>query len=123
MLKSLLIILSLTFFSFAVNGQDKIDWLTWEEALAKNSNEKKKFLVDVYTDWCTWCKKMDQRTFQKPHIVKYVNDNYYAVKFNAEQKEDIIYDNKVYHYVSGFGKRGYHELAEEIICDHALAQI
>ncbi len=101
--------------SISVQAQTTIDWLTWEEALEKNKVEKKKFLVDVHTAWCTWCKKMDARTFQKENIAEFVNQNFYAIKFDAEQKEDIIYDNKVYSYVSGFGKRGYHELAQEIM--------
>ena len=109
---SFLLMISL---SFHVVSQERINWLSWEEALELNRTEKKKILVDVYTDWCTWCKKMDERTFQKESIARFANENYYAVKFDAEQKEDIIYNNKIYSYVAGFGKRGYHELAEEIM--------
>jgi thioredoxin-related protein len=106
----------LTFvFALSLTGQDKIEWLSWEKALEKNSVEKRKIIVDVYTDWCGWCKKMDTSTFQNPVIVDYVKDNFYAVKFNAEKKEDIEFNNKVYKYVSGFGRRGYHELANEIM--------
>ncbi len=95
-------------------GQNKINWLTWEEALAKHSVEKKKILVDVYTDWCGWCKKMEASTFSTDIISDYVNENYYPVKFNAEQKADINYKNKTYKFVKGF-RRGYHELAFEIM--------
>ncbi|MBK8828136.1 MAG: hypothetical protein IPO26_15885 [Saprospiraceae bacterium] len=28
------------------------------------SNNDKKFLIDVYTDWCGWCKVMDKRLLQ-----------------------------------------------------------
>jgi len=41
-------------------AQNKIKWISWEEALAAQKIEKKKILVDIYTDWCTWCKKMDK---------------------------------------------------------------
>jgi len=101
--------------SLTANAQDQIQWLTWEEALEKNKIEKRKIIVDVYTQWCTWCKKMDQRTYQRPNIVDQVNKEFYAVKFDAEQKEDIIFNNKIYKYVHSFGKKGYHELAEEIM--------
>jgi len=115
MQKTLILSFLLSMISLSLLAQEQINWLSWEEALEKQKEERKKILVDVYTDWCTWCKKMDSRTFQKPNIVKYVNENYYAVKFNAEQKDEIIFDNKSFSYVSGFGKRGYHELAAEIM--------
>ncbi len=91
----------------------KIEWLTWEQAILKSKTKKKKLMVDVYTDWCGWCKRMDAATFQQEHIAKYVNEHYYAIKFDAEQKEDIVFNGKTYKFVKN-GKRGYHELAAEI---------
>ncbi|MFK8105491.1 MAG: thioredoxin family protein, partial [Saprospiraceae bacterium] len=91
----------------------KVNWMTWEEAIKQSKIKKKKIFVDVYTDWCGWCKKMDKATFQKAHIAKYLNENYYPVKFNAEQKAAITVNNKTYKYVKS-GRRGYHELAAMI---------
>jgi len=34
-------------------------WYSWEEAVEANKEEPRKFFVDVYTDWCGWCKRMD----------------------------------------------------------------
>ncbi|MBT8231494.1 MAG: DUF255 domain-containing protein [Saprospiraceae bacterium] len=110
----LLILFTLLFGSDA-DAQKKVKWLTWEEALEKNQVEKKKIMVDVYTDWCGWCKKMEKSTFSTNVISEFINENFYPVKFNAEQKADIIFNNKVYKYVGGFGRRGYHELAKEIL--------
>ncbi len=91
----------------------QINWLTWEEAQAKNQVEPRKFIIDVYTQWCGWCKKMDKATFQQPDISSYINKNYYAVKFDAETKTDINFKNKPYKFVRQ-GSSGYHELAAEI---------
>jgi len=102
-------------FAFSLNSQAKVNWLSWSEALELNQKEKKKIMVDIYTPWCGWCKKMEKTTFSTPNIADYVNENYYAVKFNAEQKEDIIFNNKLYKYIGNFGRRGYHELAFEIM--------
>ncbi len=99
--------------SVVLMGQAKIEWLTWEEAVEKSEVEQKKFVVDVYTDWCGWCKKMDKSTFAHPEIVEYLNDNYYPIKFNAEQREDIKLKDKVYRFVRA-GRNGYHQLAAEI---------
>ena len=88
----------------------KINWMTWEEAMTASAEAPRKIMVDVYTDWCGWCKRMDKATFQNPRIARYVNANYYAVKLDAEQREDLEYQGKTYEYVKR-GGRGYHELA------------
>ena len=91
----------------------QVQWLTWEEAQAKNQQVPKKFIVDVYTQWCGWCKKMDKTTFEEPGISAYINQNFYPIKFDAEMKSDIQFNNKVYKYVKS-GTSGHHELASEI---------
>lgn len=96
----------------AANAQQGINWMSWDEAMSKT--EKRKILVDVYTEWCGWCKKMDKSTFANPTIVEYINKNYYAVKFDAEYKREITHNDKVYKFVRG-GKNGYHELAAEML--------
>lgn len=90
----------------------QVEWLSWEtavERLQADANPKKLF-VDVYTDWCGWCKKMDKDTFQNPEVAAYMQENFYMVKFNAEQKESLDYDGRTFNFVAS-GKRGYHELA------------
>ena len=63
---------------------EKVQWMSFEEAVAKNKLEPKKIFVDVYTDWCGWCKKMDAGTFNNPVVAKYLNEKYYNVKLDAE---------------------------------------
>jgi thioredoxin-related protein len=99
--------------SFNAIGQTKVHWVTWEEAEILCKDQPRKIVVDVYTDWCGWCKKMDSSTFQNEEVVSYLNENYYAIKFNAEQKEDIRVGDKVYKFIKS-GRHGYHELAAEI---------
>ena len=79
------------FITNNISAQDvkKINWMTFEEAVKLNETAPKKIFIDVYTDWCGWCTKMDQTTFVDPMIVEYMNENFYAVKFNAEQKEPV----------------------------------
>lgn len=93
----------------------RINWMTVQEAYAAIQKKPKKLVVDVYTDWCGWCKVMDRETFTKPAIVDYVNENYYAVKLNAEQTEDIKLGQQTFKYVSTSGGRGAHELAAALM--------
>jgi len=67
-----------------VQAQEQIQWMKFEEAVAANANNPKMILVDVYTDWCGWCKKMDKDTFTDPQVVAHLKKNFYAVKLNAE---------------------------------------
>lgn len=92
----------------------QINWITWEEAMLLSEDEPRKILLDVYTEWCYWCKRMDESTFQDTSIAAYINENFYPVKFDAEQKQDIEFKGKVYKYVKS-GKKGFHELAAVLL--------
>jgi thioredoxin-related protein len=97
-----------------------VKWMTFEQAVEattaslKAGKKPKKIFLDIYTDWCGWCKKMDAETFEKPAIAKYLNNNFYPVKFNAEQKDSIIFAGKTFRFIAN-GRRGYHELAAALL--------
>jgi len=90
----------------------EVQWMTWEEAttLATTEENPKKIFVDVYTDWCGWCKKMDKDTFQNAEVAAYMSENFYMVKLDGEGKEPITYKGKTFKFVPS-GKKGYHQLA------------
>ena len=95
-------------------GEKKIKWMTIEQAFAENTKTPKKIFIDVYTDWCGWCKVMDQKTFTQPAIIDYINEHYHAVKLNAEQRENITLGLQTFKYVDQ-GGRGVHELAAALL--------
>ncbi|NCF53210.1 MAG: DUF255 domain-containing protein [Bacteroidetes bacterium] len=110
---ALLLLLSLAAIT---NAQEKIQWMSIEEAYALTLTEStpKKIFIDVYTDWCGWCKRMDKATFQNPEVAEYMNEHYYNVKFDAEQKESIEILGNTFEFVPQ-GNRGYHELAAALL--------
>lgn len=109
----ILILLACAGFSKQSMAQE-VKWHTFEEALELNKTEQRKIFIDVYTDWCGWCKKMEATTFSNPAIAKILNEKFYAVKFNAEQRNDIVYKGHTFKFVSS-GNRGYHELAAALL--------
>ena len=102
------------FISTQTCDAQKINWLTLENAVELNKTSEKKFLIDVYTDWCGYCKKMDRETYENKTIIKYINKNFHPIKFNAEQKETITFKGETYKYIKR-GRRGYHEFAAYIL--------
>jgi len=82
--------------SMTVFSQEKINWMSMDEALALQSKNPKKIIMDVYTTWCGPCKLLDKNTFGNTDVIKFINKNYYAVKFNAEGTSEITYNGKLY---------------------------
>ena len=76
----------------------KINWITLDQAFESIKKEPRKIVIDVYTDWCGWCKVMDKNTFSDAKVADFVNKKYYAVKLNAEQAGQIKIGDKTYSY-------------------------
>ena len=79
---------------FTIHGQEKINWISWDQMIEQRANDstKKKVFIDLYTSWCSWCKRMDGSTFSDLTIVNYMNAKYYCVKFDAETKDTIVFN-------------------------------
>lgn len=108
----------LTFNAKAQNSDtNKINWMSFEKAVKLNETNPKKIFIDVYTDWCGWCTKMDQTTFLDKDVVAYMNENFYAVKFNAEQTEPIEFKGHTFvnQNNSNGARKSTHELAQALL--------
>lgn len=92
----------------------KLNWMNMQAAADYPNPEKKKFFIDVYTDWCGWCKVMDKNTFSDPNVVKALNERFHVVKFNAEQQQAITFKNKNYEWMN-MGRNGVNTLAMELL--------
>ncbi|WP_372801709.1 thioredoxin family protein [Lutibacter sp.] len=90
-----LIIVTIMLLSITTYAQ-KINWMSFEEALTAQKTTPKKIFVDAYTTWCGPCKMLDKNTFQNKDVVKYINDNFYAVKFNAEGNEVVNFKGETF---------------------------
>ena len=101
MKKLILLLIPLLFIagsSFSPPSGKEIKWMSYEEVIEASKKNPKKVFVDVYTSWCGWCKRMDQTTFKNPEVVKLLNDDYYAVKLNAESDAQFEQNGKTMSY-------------------------
>ena len=89
------IYLLIILISFGLQAQE-INWISFPEALEAQKKEPKKIFMDVYANWCGPCKLLDKYTFSNKDLIDYVNENFYAVKFNGEGVEEIYFYDRVF---------------------------
>jgi thioredoxin-related protein len=63
----------------------EVNWVDWNQGYKTMMKTGKIGLIDMYTDWCGWCKKMDRDTYAKPDIINKIDDHFVPIKFNPEK--------------------------------------
>lgn len=117
MFKRFSFLIAIVFTVFAINAQNKVRWQSWDVATEKMEKNDKKYFIYLYYDGCRWCKFMENQTFHSDHIAKFINQNYYAFKLNAESSDKIVLGNKSFTTVR-IGKYDFNELAAELTGGH-----
>ncbi|MCL2682923.1 MAG: DUF255 domain-containing protein [Bacteroidales bacterium] len=98
-----------------------VHWFSFEDALMLNAERvayglpPKKIFVDVYTDWCGWCKRMDATTFTHPVIADKLNTDWIPVKINAERTDTVIIGSQVFVNENPGGRGATHQLAQALL--------
>ena len=109
MKKIFLVLLLLAAYSTGVSAKDP-QWKKFNEGITEAKKSGKKILIDVYTDWCKWCKEMDKNTYADKNISAYLKKNFVIIKLNAEGNEKIMYEGKSItpqEFAQGMGVDGY----------------
>ncbi|HTQ29211.1 MAG TPA: DUF255 domain-containing protein [Puia sp.] len=80
---------------------EKLKWMNLAEASSSLQKEKRPILIDLYTDWCGWCKLMNKKTYSNQQVASYLQEKFYPVKVNAESRETLVWNGKSYSFNSG----------------------
>jgi thioredoxin-related protein len=91
-----------------------VKWYTLQEAMKLAETNPRPIMLDVYTDWCSWCTFMMKTTFANKGIADYINNNFYAARFNAETLDTVLYDGHKY-FNRKIGSRPSHDLASILL--------
>lgn len=102
------------------DADSRVNWITFGEAYKQCKLRPRPILIDVYTTWCGPCKMMSAQTFNHPQIAKYINENFYAVKFDAESKDSVKFDKYVFVSSDPSNPKAPHQFAASIL-DNQLA--
>ncbi len=87
---SVILFFALFIITNSFKTAEEIKWLDFNTGYKLAVKKKKMMMVDVYTDWCGWCKVMDRETYAKSEIAALVNQHFVPIKFNPETP-NVVY--------------------------------
>lgn len=107
------------FGCFSIYGQEStekevLNIFTFEEVEKLHPLNPKPLLVFVYTDWCKICHGMKRTTFKNKKVVQLLNEKFYFIRLNGEEKKDITFFGKTFKYKPTGANTGMHELANKL---------
>ena len=113
MKKISLIILFMVVSTVVFSQGKEVKWYSIQEAEKLIRENPRPMFIDTFTDWCGWCKKLDQDTFSNTVIAEILNNKFYAVKFDAEGKDTIRFAGMTFINDGKAGKS--HQLAVALL--------
>jgi len=99
-MKKLLLLIPVLIIMFSLSGSvvlagkkdqkaDHINWHSYKEGMSLAKKENKRVYLHFYTDWCNFCKEMDQTTFHNPSIIKMLNKDFVAIRVNTNKETKV----------------------------------
>ena len=86
----------------------------FEQVDSLQKKQKRNVAVFIHTDWCKYCQTMQNTTFKNDSIIKVLNDKFYFIDLNAEEKRNVIFNNHTFKFKPTGANTGTHELADQL---------
>ncbi len=74
------------------------DWRSWDQGMRLAAATGRPVIVDVYTDWCGWCRRMDRDVYSQPAVSNYLRGRYVTIRLNAESNAPARYEGRATNY-------------------------
>ncbi|MFV8365645.1 thioredoxin family protein [Flavobacterium sp. XS1P27] len=103
--------LMLLLYCVIPTGFAQLHSVSFEEIESLQRIEKRKTIVFIQTDWCQFCHAMKNTTFKNQEIIKELNNTFYFVDFNAEEKRTVVFNKTTFQFKPTGNNSGTHELA------------
>ncbi len=85
-----IIIIMISLF-IIISCKDSYAAIKWEKNLATAMKKAKSknipIMIDIYTDWCSWCKELDKNTYSNNEVIETAK-KMISVKLNPETSEE-----------------------------------
>ncbi len=108
------IALILLFFCLFNQSFAQLKKRTFEQIDSLQIVEKRKIIVFIHTDWCQFCQAMKSKTFKSEEVIQQLNETFYFVDFNAEEKRTITFIKQQFQFKPKGNNSGIHELGIQL---------
>lgn len=92
----IVLVLCFIFNSYYLTAQQKINWVEFEDLPLLQAQSPKPMFIYIFADWCVYCKKMERVSFKDKSNIEILNKDFYAIKFNLEKEESLVFNGKLY---------------------------
>ncbi|UIR56237.1 thioredoxin family protein [Sphingobacterium sp. SRCM116780] len=108
--------ITLTFFLFLflrlpIQAQE-VNWISFPQLSDSLKINPKPVFIFFYTDWCSYCRKMENEVFSNAEIIKELNNKFYPVRFNAESKDEFLFEGQLLKNSNPKSRNSIHEIAQ-----------
>jgi len=76
------------------SGEEELVWWKYDRGLEEAQNLQRMILIYFYTDWCDYCRLMEETTFQNPVVKKILKESFVTIRVNAEGKTKVMMGGK-----------------------------